>query len=398
MERIKTVPFKLDTYKKDKPIIVYGASTYGELAYYLLKTIGLYPDYFCDRVPCGEFMGVKVIDSVDVSKYMNANYIIASSDSFYEIRDYLNQKGCQHIFDMSDLLKKDVSKFPISKRAKDFYLNKESYINIVHRQEIDGIVFGRVQYVVTERCSLRCRDCTHLMQYYMHPENVEVLEYKEAFSRFLDTVETISEIRILGGEPFMNPNWHDVIDICADSNKIHSVSVFTNGTIVPNEEGIRKCSLYNVRMHISDYGVDNSKIGQLIKLCNNYGVKYHLRKYDSWQDAGDLNDRKSSEDDLKSRFNKCFERNSYSFYKGKLFHCARAAHGMNLGAIPDMQEEYIDFTNDSTSKENLIKLMRCMQNKEWTGVCNYCNGPSYHSDDIPAGIQVDRPLNYERVV
>ena len=49
----KTIPFSPEHMIKGQPLIVYGASVYGELAYYALSELGFRPDYFCDRARGG---------------------------------------------------------------------------------------------------------------------------------------------------------------------------------------------------------------------------------------------------------------------------------------------------------------------------------------------------------
>lgn len=43
---MKTKPFKIEDCDKNKKIIIYGASVYGELAYRGLKAAGISPTFF----------------------------------------------------------------------------------------------------------------------------------------------------------------------------------------------------------------------------------------------------------------------------------------------------------------------------------------------------------------
>lgn len=36
-------------------------------------------------------------------------------------------------------------------------------------EEKDAVILNSIDFIVTERCSLRCRDCSNLMQYYKNP-------------------------------------------------------------------------------------------------------------------------------------------------------------------------------------------------------------------------------------
>ena len=86
----KTISFNQSTRIENEPIIVYGASVYGELAYVALKQMGWRPDYYCDKSKHRkEYLGVKVINPDKLEGFKEANIIIASADFFSEIREML---------------------------------------------------------------------------------------------------------------------------------------------------------------------------------------------------------------------------------------------------------------------------------------------------------------------
>ena len=170
-----TISFSRETYNDNAPIIVYGASVYGELAYVALKQMGIHLDYYCDQSQKRkEYFGVEVITPEKLDDFKNANIIIASADFFREIKIMLVEKGFEYLFDMRALLELKLPKEKLSNRALEMYDNKQYYFDIVHNQSKEKLVFNRIQYVVTERCSLRCRDCSHLIQYYQHPKDIDL--------------------------------------------------------------------------------------------------------------------------------------------------------------------------------------------------------------------------------
>ena len=198
-----TTGFCPEKYDKGEKIIIYGASSYGELAFWGLKQNGLSPDYFRDRaVIKDKYMGIPVIRPREVEKFKDDYIIIASADYFHEIKNHLEKKGMQHIYDLEYLLlDTEIEIDKLTKRARDIFMNKSNYIDVIYQnQGINNINFTRIQYVVSERCSLRCRDCTHLMQFYQHPQNINLDSYKDSFDKLLSVTDSISEMRILGGD------------------------------------------------------------------------------------------------------------------------------------------------------------------------------------------------------
>lgn len=393
-----TVSFNKNTYIEDEPIIIYGASVYGELAYIALNQIGQSPDYYCDKSKDRkEYFGIKVISPNELERLKKANIIIASADFFYEIKSELRELGCCNLFDMTELLGMELPEEQLSNRAREMYVNRQHYIDIVNNQSEEKLVFNRIQYVVSERCSLKCADCSHLMQYYQHPQDIDLWKYKTSFDLLLENVDYIAELRILGGEPFMNTNMYQLIEWYHDSDKIQSISVYTNGTIIPNETVLKALQKDKVKVHISNYIINEPKIQKLVPVFDKYHINYFIRKYDAWQDAGGVECRNYSLEKKKAIFAACFERNGYTFLKGQLNRCPRAAHAMNLGAMPKVREDYVDFINWTGTKEELRQQLRRLQERCWLEGCNYCGGPDNHIQSIPAARQILQPIQYETV-
>lgn len=391
-----TIGFNKATYIANQAIIVYGASVYGELAYAALKQMGLEPDYYCDKSKGRkEYFGINVIAPEDLEDFKGANIIIASADFFHEIKKILEEKECANLFDMSEMLQMPLRKEQLSNRAQEMYDNRQHYIDIVRNQSEDRLVFNRIQYVVSERCSLKCKDCSHLIQYYKNPQDIDLDLYKPAFDLLLEQSDYIAELRILGGEPFMNRDMGKVIEWYHDSSKIQSISVYTNGTIVPDVNILRALQKDNVKVHISNYKVNESRIEKLVKVLDAYHIQYFVRAYDAWQDAGGVEFRDYSEEQKKAIFSVCFERNGYTFLKGRLYRCPREAHAMNLKAMPDAKEDYVDLLHWSGTKEELTRQLRNLQEHSYLEGCNYCGGPDNHTQSIPAGRQISKPIEYE---
>lgn len=394
----RTISFSENTYIADKPIIVYGASVYGELAYIALEQMGIFPDYYCDKSrDRKEYFGIEVISPERLVGFKDANIMIASADFFYEIKKMLEDMGCINLFDMAEMLLIELPMDRLSNRAKEMYANRQHYMDIVQNQSDDQLVFNRIQYVVSERCSLKCKDCSHLIQYYKHPQDINLDRYKEAFDLMLEQTDYIAELRILGGEPFMNTEMHKLIGWYHNCDKIGCISIYTNGTIIPKEPILQTLQKEKVKLHISDYKVNADKIEKLIKVLNSYRIQYFVRTYDAWQDAGGVEFRDYTKEQRRAMFSVCFERSGYTFLKGKLFRCPREAHAMNLKVMPEVKEDYVDLLYWHGTKSELRQQMKKLQEREWLEGCNYCNGPDNHVQSIPAGQQITQPVEYETI-
>lgn len=391
-----TVSFSKDTYMESEPVIVYGASVYGELAYISLKQMGVIPDFYCDKSQDRkEYFGVKVISPEELAPYRTANIIIASADFFGEIKKELEERGCGNLFDMARMLQMALPQEQMSNRAREMYDNRWHYMDIVRNQSEEKLTFNRIQYVVTERCSLKCKDCSHLIQYYQHPQDFDLQKYKSSFDLLLENLDCIAELRILGGEPFMNRDMGKLIEWYGGSDKIRNISVYTNGTILPDEDILKALQCGKIKVHISDYKINEERIRKLTPVLDECHIGYFVREYDAWQDAGGVECRNYTLEQKKHIFSGCFERNGFTFLKGRLYRCPRAAHAANLRAMPDIQEDYVDLTDYHGTGEELRRQLRNLQERTWLEGCNYCGGPDNHTQSIPAARQISQPVEYE---
>lgn len=385
--------FTVDSVQEGQKIIIYGASVYGELALRGLETVGLTPFCFADRARSGqEYLGYPVIEPEKLREHTKDCVLIASADFYYEMLNFLESIDCENIYDITDLLEQNIQIDSLSNRAKEMYDARENYIKAAQGTDLTIIHLG---FCVSERCSLKCRDCSFLMQYYKHPQNVDLDYYKPALDRFLETVDYISEFRIYGGEPFMNPNMYKLLEWYKDCEKINTLSIYTNGTIIPSRHTLDCMKHKKVKVHISDYEHNIESVHKLVAVLDQEGISYFIRKYDMWQQAGDLLLRKHSKEKLEEIYSKCFATNCYSFLKGKFYACPRAAHAVNLGAMPEVKGDVVDFTDESVSIVELKKqLSDLMHERTFIAACQYCDGLDNHVDGVKPAIQTKEPLEF----
>lgn len=389
-----TFDFKPELLQKQQRIVIYGASVYGEIAYYLLESIGLKAVCYCDRVVKDKFMGLPVIEQDELASYRKDWVLIASADYFHELVGIVKEIGCEYIGNLAWLFFNcQIPLEKLSKRAVGYYVNRQNYIDVSRQTEANNALnFTRIQFVVTERCSLRCKDCLHLMQYYKNPQNVDLDAAKGPFDRLLRIAENISEIRILGGEPFVNSAMYKVIEWWHSNSNIRIFRIYTNGTLIPSDETMKWLTYPKVSVYISDYGINSERIKKLIKKFDERGIKYYVSPYDGWADAGDLHFRNHTVQENIEIFGRCHARNCISYMNGALHRCPRSAHAMRLGAMPDTPADYVDIANFKGSDEELKAAIKKLQDRIWIEACNYCDGADLHVPQIPAGVQADATL------
>ncbi len=261
------------------------------------------------------------------------------------------------------------------------------------RKKIIQILLGKyvylrqVELVMTTKCSLRCKDCANLMQYYEKPYNVSKEIIKEEINNLIRYFDEIDTVVLVGGEPFLYADIDSIIEVVAGMEKVNRVHIFTNGTIIPREEWISALQNKKVKLIISDYGEISRRKRELAAFCKKYNIKFHLKDKDLvWGYVGDMNSRNRSEKELCKQFKRCHNI-CRSILNGKLYYCPRAAHGHDLGYVHTGEYEYVDLLSDNIDRK---KLMEVLYSKYYFSACDYCNYGTKEMTSVKPGVQLRR--------
>jgi len=262
------------------------------------------------------------------------------------------------------------------------------------RKYPDTIV--RLDVVLTECCSLRCRHCSNLMQYYHTPENLDADEVISDLRRLFKSMR-VSHLKILGGEPFVCQNiliktleyLKSEAEGCFDS-----IEIITNGTIIPSEECIRAMKdTPNLKIIFSNYGELSSKLDEFTEICKREGICHEVVEDEFWWDFGDVKLHEEKESKTQHRYDGCYSRRlCTTLYRGRLYVCPRQAHAIHLGLIPDDGTEDVDLRKPEYDDPTLMRdaVYGLIDRKKRITTCKYCG--------CDAGVKVARAEQIERPV
>ena len=108
---------------------------------------------------------------------------------------------------------------------------------------------------ITEACNLKCRGCSHF-SVFAKPKHKDLKEFEREFKR-LSEIEDIGIIRLMGGEPLLNPNFMEYVRIARKYFPDTSISLVTNGILghklKPYKEELEQL---NINVTISEYHLD----------------------------------------------------------------------------------------------------------------------------------------------
>ena len=391
----------------DQKIVLFGAGDVGELTNYSLNKLGITVDYFCDNDKDKQgkkHCGIDVLSFEDLLKLNKEINIFISNNYISSISEKLRSQGFTNLYDCVELLSKTNfidQKFKLLHPLK-IERRIEYYKNMCFKDEYNssGVLnIKSLDVQITERCSLKCSNCSNLMQYYERPVNDDLDKMFLALDRFIECIDKIYEFRVLGGDPFMNKELYKVINKLVSYKKVEKIIVYTNGKIVPKGENLECLKNEKVIMDITNYGSISIKHEDIVKVCDENNIFYSITAPKTWQDCGRiLPFQQRSEKEKVRKFTDCCNSDLLSLLKGKIYRCPFSANAENLNAIPINKEDQVDLVDMQISKEELkIKIKNLVYHKDYLTACSFCNGRDYSVGKIKAGEQTKRPLEYKRV-
>ena len=247
----------------------------------------------------------------------------------------------------------------------------------------------------TERCSMRCKDCSNLMQYYEKPKNYDSDDLIKWVKALLTVYDEIFELRLIGGEPFMYPDMEKVLSALIDIDRIRVITFYTNGTIVPSDKLLDMMTTPKVGFCITDYGKLSKNLDRLIEKLDEKKIIYDVHDSGLWTRCSIIKKMDRTQAELKNLFEDCCAKNLYTILNGRLYRCPFMANAMNLNAIPDIVEDYVDILSLEGKKDSRDEVSRFMDKTCWPS-CDYCQGRLFDAGEIEPAIQASAPVPYEK--
>lgn len=254
------------------------------------------------------------------------------------------------------------------------------------------LVLRSVDLVITEKCTLKCKDCANLMQFFDSPRNFDSKDIMSGISLLADKCDAINEVRVIGGEPFLNKNIYSILHALVDIENIHAIVIYTNGMIPPKAEHARLLQNKKIQFSVTDYGDLAKNTSKTVEFLERENISYRVHPPENWTDSGRIKKFNRDNEQLKDIFSKCCGKNLYTMVEDRLYRCPFAANADSLRAVPENPENYVKMT------ESTEEIRKYAYDIEFIPACNFCPGRSFDSPEIVPAIQVDsrKPLPYEK--
>ena len=381
-----------------KPIVIFGASVTCEVVLHWCIENFIAVAAICDNNTNKQgkkICGITVVSPESLALMFPDACIIICVNDIADIVGQLEHLGYKNYIAGGDILRMvDICNYNYS-RPKDIVEYVAATCILAHEnfKHPDRIFIRSVDIVITERCSLRCRDCSNLMQYYQQPQNYDKESVIGDIDKLCSSCDEINEFRIIGGEPLMNPQWHEIVSFAIKKNVVHKVIIYTNGTIVADNEKLQCIANSKLMWLITDYGNLSRNIENLCGNLNANGIAFVRTPAANWTDCSSIIYHDRTMDESQRLFNACCVKNSFTLMRGNLYRCPFSANADVLQAIPDNQQDRL---NVRAKDFNRVKLGSFLNRNQAIQACDYCSGRPWGAPVIAPALQYKEKPQYKK--
>lgn len=383
--------------------VIFGAGIMGEVLHYLCELHGIRVASLCDNnaSKIGRCVrGTPVVSVRDAATRSGGMLFLISAADIQDVVQQLTRLGQARWVAGGRLLRNASLPANAFSAADDFVQFALDACIACHHAYLnpEGLFLRSVDIVITERCSLRCRDCSNLMQYYVRPANRPLDEIMRSIDGLCAVVDDINEVRLIGGEPFMAKDIYAVMQRLLDEPRVHRIVVFTNGSIVPPTRWdalLRDNKLFFV---VTDYGMLVKNTNRFVGRLSEIGTAYHVQPPNNWTDCSTIERHDRGDAEQAALFGKCCAKYLFTMLGGKFFRCPFAAHVDNLGAVPAFPDDSVRLDDWSGSESHRLALRERMRSYvtrlDFLRSCDFCAGRFLDDPKIEPAHQIERPLTY----
>ena len=266
-------------------------------------------------------------------------------------------------------------------------------------EKVEQITIGRVAFMVTERCNLKCRLCAPMSPHWKNTKDISFDRLKESLKKLFTFTARVEKFSIGGGgEPFLAKNLTEFLELLVQyEDHVEKVDIVTNGTIVPGERLLGALARFqNMLVIVDDYGTGVSrKFEECCNALEDAGIPVERREnnkeqshYDGWFDMREVLMSPRGIDQTKEIFKSCIFSHDLRcnvVYDGKIYPCSRAVAFHKLEQIPEENNLYVDLFREEKSMEEIRNEMVEHLQADFFPACAFCvGGLRTHQRHVPA--------------
>lgn len=139
-----------------------------------------------------------------------------------------------------------------------------------------------IEFHAAEHCNLSCSSCSHYSPL-AKPKFCDLDKLKKSLiklSRFQDTIE---KIRVLGGEPLLNPQICEIFELVHQCCPEVEIEIITNGILIPKmkPEFFECCRRYDVMVAVTQYPLKSGLYQNIEDVLTNEAIRHEISSLES---------------------------------------------------------------------------------------------------------------------
>jgi len=381
-----------------KPIVIFGAGRGGWYIMKVLKHFHIAVDYFADNNPSkqGTYHDYPVQKPEKLAeKFSQATVLlgILNPENFHTVNNQLHAIGFAHTHYIMDAFL-----FVYFTKVAQRKCNPEKFatsISLLYENHQDNSLFfsPTLSYVITQKCTLRCKDCGAFVPYYKAPKSIPTQTIINDIKRYCAAFDVVHHIALQGGEPFLHSELQEICQGIASIDNLIFIDFVTNGTILPAKKTITNFFECGNCVLISDYGSASTKLEELSNACYENGIYFDYYRYDEngWGKPTPVYKRHRSNNENNILFQECIKHTFLccQIMDTKLHRCSFSNNCSYLNLLPEFEDDFVRLNNPDDSIDNLKEKIRLLTHRTTAiKACDYC--PASEHKCVPAGIQLPK--------
>lgn len=229
-------------------------------------------------------------------------------------------------------------------------------------------ILDYLEFCLTSHCNLCCKGCA-LFSPLATPTFLDITQHEKDMSRLHTLFDNINLIRLLGGEPLLNPDIIQIIALTKEYFPSSSLHILTNGTLLSKMDDFfwKNLRLYNVEIDISLYPPFFNQELKLKTLCKNNAIPCHITHKTHFKRVLNLNGNSNATE----AFSQCVFKVSTFLNNGKISACSlpSTAHIFNdYFNMHICEEGTLDIHASHIQGQDILEFLHTP-----TKTCKYCS-------------------------
>ena len=258
----------------------------------------------------------------------------------------------------------------------DIYITSRLSNNISPLNFLEPYIVARylpyLEFHIADHCNMNCKYCEHYSGLVQTPKFTNLERFTRDLEQLHKFIDDIGMIRILGGEPLLNPEVDEYVKLCRRLYPLTKIFVVTNAILLPKmpDKFFDTLRENNASIHISFYPPMKSKMPEIKNLLERKNVLFNIG---GLAEEFTIKQTINQHNNGREIFLQCFQAHCHNIYEGKIAACFlpfttkyfNEYYGKNLP-----EDGALDLYEDSLTTEKLKRFLLTPFER-----CRYCTTP-----------------------